>query len=334
MKANMEFYNAISVFQKRLGPTCCPLLSVEDAIPEKHMLKRQAKYTYNLLKEAFSLFKENHPVKFASAIAYFSLFALPCIFLIITHVLGLVLDRHYILAELEQQLQGVVGEDGAAILVDITKNYGEKAAESGWTVALYTVIVFWLSTQLFRLFQNSLNDLWCIKPDFKNVLQKFWVERGKTFVLVLATGIMFYASLGVKWLMQLLLGQVLGVETDDTVLQIVVAAFTVVLVYFWFALLYKEVPAMRLPWGPTFVGAAMTTVLFFAGYWLLWNLVILRDLEEFYAEVTSIVRVALWVFYSSLVFLYGASLTRAYAQHQRTPVEPASYAYSYRIKPD
>lgn len=289
-------------------------------------------YLY-LLKDAFHIFKENHPVKFASAIAYFSLFALPCIFLIITHVLGLVFDRQHILTELEEQLQGVVGDDGAAILVEVTKNYGEKAAESGWMIALYTVIVFWLSTQLFRLFQNSLNDLWRLKPDIDSLWKKMWVERGKTFVLVLATGLMFYASLGIKWLLHTLLSQVLGMEgIDDSVLQVIVSAFTVVLVFFWFALLYKEVPAVRIQWGPTFVGAAMTTALFFAGYWLLWNFVILRDLEEFYTSVTSIIRVALWVFYSSLVFLYGASLTRAYAHMQHQRIEPASYAYKYRIE--
>lgn len=289
-------------------------------------------YLY-LLKDAFNIFKENHPVKFASAIAYFSLFALPCIFLIITHVLGLLFDRQHILSELEQQLQDVVGEDGAAILVEVTRNYGKKATESGWMIALYTVIVFWLSTQLFRLFQNSLNDLWRIKPNIHSFWQKMWVERGKTFVLVLATGLMFYASLGIKWLLQTLLGWVLGIEgIEESGLQVVVAAFTVVLVFFWFALLYKEVPAVRIKWGPTFVGAAMTTVLFFAGYWLLWNFVILRDLEEFYVQVTSIVRVALWVFYSSLVFLYGASLTRAYAHMQHKRIEPASYAYKYRVE--
>lgn len=287
----------------------------------------------HLFKDAFDTFKENHPVKFASAIAYFSLFALPCIFLIITHVLGLVFDRQHILSELEEQLKNVVGDDGAAIMVEITENYGEKATESGWMIALYTVIVFWLSTQLFRLFQNSLNDLWCIKPDIDSIWRKVWVERGKTFVLVLATGLMFYVSLGIKWLLQTLMGQVLGMDgIDDSILQVIVAAFTVVLVFFWFALLYKEVPAVRIKWGPTFVGAAMTTALFFAGYWLLWNFVILRDLEEFYASVTSIIRVALWVFYSSLVFLYGASLTRAYAHMRHKNIEPASYAYKYSVK--
>jgi membrane protein len=297
------------------------------------MPTHQFKDYLHLLKDAFNIFKENHPVKFASAIAYFSLFALPCIFLIITHVLGFLFDKQHILAELEQQLQVVVGEDGAAILVEITENYGKKAAESGWTIALYTVIVFWLSTQLFRLFQNSLNDLWRLKPDIDSIWQKLWVERGKTFVLVLATGLMFYASLGIKLLLETLLGQLLGMDgLDETVLQVIVSAFTVVLVFFWFALLYKEVPAVRIQWGPTFVGAAMTTVLFYAGYWLLWNFVILRDLEEFYAGVTSIIRVALWVFYSSLVFLYGASLTRAYAHMQRKRIEPASYAYKYRIE--
>ncbi|CAN5161542.1 hypothetical protein BH23BAC1_BH23BAC1_28010 [soil metagenome] len=148
-----------------------------------------------ILKEAFQIYKENHPVKFASAIAYFSLFALPSMFLIIVYFLSFIFSRTEILRELREQLAAVVGVEGADILVVITENYEEQASENTFTVIIYVIIVFWLSTQLFRLFQNSLNDLWRIKPDFSSFWRRIWVDRILTFFLVLITGLMFYASL-------------------------------------------------------------------------------------------------------------------------------------------
>ncbi|RDV14502.1 YihY/virulence factor BrkB family protein [Pontibacter diazotrophicus] len=299
------------------------------------MPKHHFKDYLRLFKEAFYIFKENHPVKFASAIAYFALFALPCIFLILSYVLGLLYDTTEVMQELEEQLEDVVGADGAEILVIITQNYGEHAEESVWTILMYIVIVFWLSTQLFRLFQNSLNDLWLIKPRYEKVWQRIWVERGLTFVFVLATGLLFFASLGVERLLQFTLTTVMGdPELNSNVTNTLVDSFTVVLVFLWFSILYKELPAAKIKWEPTFVGAAVTTVLFFAGFWLLWNFVVLRDLEELYATVAPIIRVALWIFYSSLVFLFGASFTKAYANLKDKNIMPAPYAYKYKVVKD
>ncbi len=299
------------------------------------MAKHNAKDYLHLFKDAFNILKENHPVKFASAIAYFALFALPCIFLIIAYVLGLFFDKAEVLRELEDQLSNVVGSDGAEILVEVTQNYAKQAAKSTWAILMYIVIVFWLSTQLFRLFQNSLNDLWLIKPAFKSFWKKLWVERGLTFLLVLATGILFFASLIVEWSLQFALSPVMDdPDPKSGLAKAAVDLFTVVLVYLWFSFLYKVLPAVNIKWEPTLVGAAVTTVLFFAGFWLLWNFVVLRDLEDLYATVAPIIRVALWIFYSSLVFLYGASFTKAYASLQDKNITPTPYAYKYKIVHD
>lgn len=300
-----------------------------------NMSEHTGKYYLQLFKDAYDIFKENNPVKFASAIAYFSLFALPSMFLMILYVLNLLFTRSAILNELKEQLSRVVGEDGADILVVITANYYEQAAENTLSVLAYIVVVFWLSTQLFRLFQNSLNDLWRIKPVYENLWQRIWVERGLTFFLVMGTGLLFFASVFVERSLGFAATNILGdPDIHESVITTIVNIVTALLVFLWFSLLYKVIPAVNIQWEPTLVGAAVTAVLFFCGFWLIWFFVVERDLEDIYDKVAPIMVVILWVFYSSLVFLYGACLTKEYARLRGKQISPARYAYKYEVVHD
>ncbi|HSI69517.1 MAG TPA: YhjD/YihY/BrkB family envelope integrity protein, partial [Gillisia sp.] len=87
---------------------------------------------------------------------------------------------------------------------------------------------------------------------------------------------------------------------------------------------------VRIKWGPTFVGAAVTSILFIIGYLLIYQFVVKRELEDIYDVVASIIVVALWIFYASLVYLYGASFTQAYSNDRGKVIEPASYAYKFK----
>jgi membrane protein len=289
---------------------------------------RFLKKCFSLLQTSFGIFTENHPVKFASAIAYFSLFALPSMFLIILYFFSIFFSAEDILSEFNKQLSVVVGEDGANILVVITENYKEQAEDSIFSLIMYSVVIFWLSTQLFRLFQNSLNDLWLVKPAFNSFWERIWMERILTFFLVIGSGALLFSSVVVEWGLERLLG--LGGEGVWTLSSILVNLITAVFVFMWFSLLYKVLPAVKIEWKPTFVGAGVTSVLIIIGYLLLWEFVVKRDLEDFYDVVASIVVVLLWVFYSSLVFLFGASFTKAYANDCGKAIEPASYAYKFK----
>jgi membrane protein len=299
------------------------------------MIKNKISDYLGLFKESYKIFGENHPVKFASAIAYFSLFALPSIFVIIVFFLSIFFPEERILSELQERLRHVVGQDGAEILVFITQKYSEKAAESIATIAFYTLVVFWLSTQLFRLFQNSLNDLWRVKPVHDNFWKKLWIHRGVTFVLVITTGLLFYSSLAIEWGLEQILDLFISdLDQIEGSIHLIVNIITAIFVFLWFSVLYKVLPVVEIQWEPTFVGAAVTTALFYLGIFLIWYLVIERDLEEIYGFVAPIIMVALWVFYSSLVFLYGASFTKIYAKKRGKQISPEENAFKYRVVKD
>jgi membrane protein len=284
------------------------------------------RYT-GLFKDAFQIFRENHPVKFASAIAYFSLFALPCIFLIIVTVLGIIFDKQFLYKELGQQLEKVIGDDGAAMLLTTTNNYQEQATNNTLSIIFYIVVVLWLSTQLFRLFQNSLNDLWQIKPDFSSTWRKIYFQRIIPFFLVLVTGSLFFISTLAERAINIF-------KTGDErnlIGSFIIEIITLMTVFSWFSILYRVLPVVKLKWKQTISGAVITTVLFYLGSWLLWHGVVRRDLEELYDIAASIILIGLWIFYTALIFLYSASFIKALADLNKENIEPVDGAFRYEI---
>lgn len=292
------------------------------------MEKAEIKKYLQLFPDAWKVFMDNHPVKFASAFAYFSLFGLPSILIIIIIILSAGFEPSMLFDQLREQLASVLGGESADIMVTITSNYMEQAGENTWNMLFYTVTIFLLATQLLKFFQDILNDLWQIKPDFNNIWQKLWKERGLPFLMVLVTGLLFFSSAAVELALDVTTGDVL----NSTIREVVVNIITALMVFFWFATLYKVLPFVNLKWEPTLVGAAVTSVLFFIGALLLWGLVVTEEsLEKVYDYVAPVVLFCFWIFYTSMAFLYGASLTRVYAQMKNKKITPKSYAFNYEI---
>ncbi|WMJ73176.1 YihY/virulence factor BrkB family protein [Cytophagaceae bacterium ABcell3] len=292
------------------------------------MNKQKLKRFFSLFLESWQIFKENHPGEFASAIAYFSLFGLPSIFVIVIFCLSFFFETNTLYHELQKQLAVIIGEDSANILGIITERYMIQASKNIWLLIAYTFTVLSLATQLLVFFQDILNNLWQVKPAFKSFWKKMWVERGLTFILVLATGILFFANVALERGIEYATGGETG--TNDPIVILIINILTILFVWLWFAVLYKILPFVKIKWEPTIVGAAITTLLFLIGIWLLSVLVVDEGIEDLYDYAAPIVLVALWLFYNSLAFFYGASFTKAYARMRGKHIEPAHYAYRFK----
>lgn len=273
----------------------------------------------NLFKKAWQIFKENHPIEFASSFAYFSLFGLPSILLIIVFLLSFVFDTSVLFNQLREQLRPVIGFDSADILVVITEKYMIQTQKNILNAIVYSITVFLLATQLIIFFQDILNDLWQIKPNFKNFWQKQVKERGLTFLMVIITGLLFYSSLGIEKALEFITGESL----QEGIQKFIVNTITAILVFFWFAILYKVLAFVKIKMKPVLIGAAVTTVLFFIGLWLLKVFAVEdQSLEKLYDYAEPIVLISFWIFYNSLAFLYGASFTKVYAEMKGEKIAP------------
>jgi membrane protein len=93
-----------------------------------------------------------------------------------------------------------------------------------------------------------------------------------------------------------------------------------------FAMIYKVVPDVHITWRDVWIGAAMTAALFTVGKFLLGLYLGQEGVTSPYGAAGSLVLVLLWVYYSALIFFFGAAFTKVYAAAYGTGVQPAEYA--------
>lgn len=281
-----------------------------------------------LFKRAWKIFTGGYPVEFASSFAYFSLFGLPAILLIVVLFLSMFFDISMLFEEVRSQLEVVVGSRSADAIVMITSNYLEQATEGIFLGIFYFVTIFLLATQLIIFFQDVLNNFWQIKPNFKSFWQKHLKERGLASLMVVLTGLLFFASSAIERGLDFLTGGGIGSGME----KVLVNFITGILVYLWFALLFKVLPFATIRWKPHLIGAAVTSFLFFLGFWVLLEFAIKEEsLEKIYDFATPVVQVSFWIFYNALAFLFGASFTKAYAEMTGEEIEAKPYSYRYRL---
>jgi membrane protein len=161
---------------------------------------------------------------------------------------------------------------------------------------------------------------------------KLWVfirQRFISFAMVLAVGFLLLVSLVVTALLtafsQFIGSLIGGAAFVGHLLDIVVSFAFVTLL---FAMIYKFVPDVQIQWKDVWIGAALTSILFTIGKFLIGLYLGSSGVTSAYGAAGSLITVLLWVFYSSLIFLLGAEFTQGYASTYGSGVVPAEHAES------
>lgn len=277
-------------------------------------------------------FKKDDPVKLAGTTAFFTIFAIAPIFIIIVSVLGLVIGEEEVNKKLFAELNSLIGSEGAGFIRTIVDNF--RDADRNITGTIIGIIVFLIaSTTFFTILQNSLNFVWRIKARPRNNLVKALKDRLLSFGLILSIGFILMVSL--------VIDAALGIFGDFLqeymegfaymlirVLNFIVSFVIMILI---FALIYKYLPDTHIAWKVTWVGSFVTAVLFTAGKSLIGLGLEASNIGVIYGAAGSAVVFLLWVFYSSIILFFGAEITRQYALYHNYKIKPKDYAYEFEI---
>ena len=284
-----------------------------------------------LLKQAFTNLRSNDPVRMAGATAFFTLFALPPIIIILSQVLGTFFNEHrrLVSGRLFGQLAELFGAQSARQLQDISRHLQPEASYS-LSTGLSVFLLLMASTTLFAVIKNSLNQLWNVKSErtFLYVLR----DRGISLLIIMASGLLFTVSLTIDDLMHSLSAATLpAVSGSGWLFSLGHLTASVALLTVWFALLLRYLPDVRVRWRAVWMGAFVTSVLFSLGAELLSQLLTHQQISSLYGDSASLILILLFVFYCALIFYYGAAFTRQYTQYVHLVAEPQANAVAYTI---
>lgn len=287
---------------------------------------------FRLIRQAFTHLQANDPVRMAGATAFFTFFALPPIVILLTTALSPVLNQRRFAWRLFDQLAEVFGRPSADQLEAISENL-QRQSTTWELLALSGAVLLLASTTLFSVIQNSLNQLWNVKAKPERRVMHLLKDRLVALGLILFSGLLFIASIRLD---RSLIRLSRSVVADAFVypawlLNIGNFMMSVVIVTIWFAMLFKYLPDVKIRWRAVWMGALLTSVLFKGGELVLNRLLIQGPIGPLYGASGAVILLLLFVFYSALIFYFGAAFTRSYSEFRHLDSQPHADAVSYEI---
>lgn len=292
-------------------------------------LLTQIKELGTVLVKAYRLLVKNDPLRLAGATAFFTSFALPPILMLLIQLLGLLFESQWISTGLFKELGSVLGDDGVRQLVNVLNGMRGLAINLPAAIAGSFFLLF-VATTLFKVIQSSLNQLWMIQKTGKKY-KMVLVTRIKSTLAVIFTGLLFIASLAADSF-KIVFGDFLddkipgsGIYSNNTLSTLI----SVAIVCTWFMVLFRYLPDGKPTWKVAFGGGLLTSILYNIGVWVLKLLLINSNIGVVYGTSASLVLLLLFVFYASLIFYFGASFTKVWAEHLGQPIKHTVYAAFY-----
>jgi membrane protein len=286
-----------------------------------------------LLKDVANEWLEDKASRLGAALAYYTIFSLAPLLIIVIGVAGLVFGEQAVRGELGTQMKAMLGERAAAAIEDLLRNT-QQTGTSSWAAVIGFVILLFGATGLFVQLQDALNTIWKVMPKPGRPIRSLLWDRWLSFLLILGTAflllVLLFASTALSALNHFLPpdGLASGFHWWQAVNALVSFGFTILL----FAMVYKILPDVHIAWRDVWIGATVTALLFTAGKYLLGLYLSQESTTSAFGAAASLVVLLLWVYYSAQIFLFGAEFTRVYADRYGSQVRPTENAL--RITPE
>jgi membrane protein len=274
----------------------------------------------SLLKQTISGFIDDDCPAMAAALAYYTIFSLPPLLLIIVSVTGAFFGTETVATAVQQQVGDMVGK-GAATEVRTMLQGAERQAGGAGAQALIGIAVLLIgATTSFAQLQAALNRVWKVQVDPRmstaRTIRQFLSKRLLSFGLILVIGFLLLVSLVLSaaltaagaWLESGIAGAISApvLEAANFVVSLAIVAAL-------FALMFKFMPDARIAWRDVAGGALLTALLFTGGKFVLGYYFGATDTTAAYGAAGSTILILLWIYYSSMILLFGAEFTHNYA---------------------
>jgi membrane protein len=289
-------------------------------------------FTY-ILKRAYATLKSQDPLRMAGATAFFTTFALPPTLIIIIHIFGLFYNPVAMQRGIFAQLAGLLGKESSIDLYHIFNSFQQLA--HNWVIAIAGFIfLLFVATTLFHVVRNSVNDLWCIKVEQHAGVGHFFKMRFKSVIVILLSGLLLLVQLLASGLQALLSNYIHEIWSgySSFMYKLLSQVVFITIATSWFTMLFKYLPNAHPDWKTAFVGGIFTGILFTIGKIILGVLLTFSNLKTIFGATGSFVLILLFVFYSSLIFYYGAAFTKKWSEEKNKKMRLEKHVYEYKVE--
>ena len=210
-----------------------------------------------------------------------------------------------------------------------------RSVDHNWLATTITFIFFiFVATTLFNVIKNSVEQIWSIGQNEKPGVMFSLKNRGRSMIIILLAGILFFVGLITDSIQAIMLTYLSDSSPNVSkfLLWTLNQTAFILIVTIWFTTLFRFLTNARPSWKIAFQGGLLTGILFNLGKYILRILLPLSDIENIYGASGSIILVMLFVFYSSLIFYFGACFIKVISERQQADIRPIKGAHAYELK--
>lgn len=273
------------------------------------------------LKQAFWAWNEHEAPRFGAALSFYSIVSLAPLVILVIAIASLVIGHSAAQDQIIGELRTLIGTNGAKAVQTVIE-HSKEPASSGFASVIGLITLLFGASGVFAELQSALNKIWNVQPRESNIASLI-KAHSFAFGMVLAVGFLLLVSLVVSAALA-----ALGKFTSEILPlpEFVMATMNFIVsfagVSLLFALLFKYVPDAKIRWQDVWEGAIATALLFTIGKSVIGIYLGKAAVGSAYGAAGSLIVIVLWVYYSAMIFLFGAEFTHVRARSR--PIKKAN----------
>lgn len=256
---------------------------------------------------AFRAWQDDRIPPLEAALAYYALFAMGPVLLVMVAVAGTVFGPAAARGELVGQIDELIGPSGAELVETVLGRAGPRQGSVVFTIVGVVAIILTASGVFLHL-RHAMNTIWRVprpprqKRGILGDIRAFALRRLRAFALVLPLAVVLIFSLAVSTVLRIVSGPV---PLPPLVAEVLNRVVSLGMLTLGFGVIYRFVADIRLRWNQVWTGAVITALLFSPGNELLTLYMVHSATASVFGAASSVVVVLIWVYYSAQITLYG-----------------------------
>jgi membrane protein len=281
----------------------------------------------DLIKATFRDFKDDDVPRLSAALAYYTVFSLPPMLILLIMIAAFFFDAQDIQGRLVQEIGGAIGPDAAGQIRTMIEE-ADRPGSGGPLVTLLSIgALIFGATGAFGQLQGALNKAWEVEKDPE---QGGWMsvvtKRVLSFGMILVIAFLLLVSLVLSTLLGAAGGTIaalLPAGLGTAALWAINLGLSLLVITLLFMAMYKWLPDAEIAWRDVWIGALATAALFVLGKFLLGFYIARSDPGSAYGAAGSLAILLVWVYYSAMIFFLGAELTQVLARRRGGGIRPS-----------
>lgn len=285
------------------------------------------KEVFELLSATFRSFGNDKAMKMSAALAYYTIFSLAPLVLIVIWLVGFFFGEQASSGEIFKELEDLVSADAAAQIQQMIQKINLEG-KSGIAIGIGIATLVIGSTTIFVEIQDSINIIWQVRPKPKKGWIKLVINRVLSFSMIIGMGFLLIVSLIINGII-LTLNDVIGryIPIDTVwVVELVNQGITFLVIATLFGVIFRFLPDARIRWREVRSGALFTALLFMLGQYLIGLYMQYSAPASAYGAAGSIIVILLWIYYTAAILYFGAEFTKEFAKKYGHGIHPSPYA--------